>query len=85
MKGMKDRELVAAVASEYLNVFGYTTFAFSWLWQCKFALQKGGDYAETKIKLARFFFQQVFPAIDVHKQAALNGKDSMMDFDEAEF
>ncbi|MEC7988281.1 MAG: acyl-CoA dehydrogenase [Myxococcota bacterium] len=85
MKGMKDRELVAAVASEYLNVFGYTTFAFSWLWQCKFALQKGDDYAQTKLKLARFFFQQVFPAIDVHKQAALNGKDSMMDFDESEF
>ena len=31
----KDFESIAAVASEYLNVFGYTTFAFSWLMQCK--------------------------------------------------
>ena len=85
MKGMKDPEMVAAVASEYLNVFGYAVFSFSWLWQCKYAIEKGDSYGATKLKLARFYFQNVFPEIDAHKQIVLNGKDAMMDFDESEF
>jgi len=84
-KGFKDPELVAAVASEYLNVFGYAVFAFSWLYQARYAIDKDDDYCRTKIKMARFFYKTVLPGIESHKQIVLNGKDSMMDFDESEF
>jgi hypothetical protein len=83
--GMKDPEVVGAVASEYLNVFGYATFAFSWLYQARSALELNNDYGKTKIKLARFFFRHVFPEIDAHAAMVLQGKDAIMDFDADEF
>jgi alkylation response protein AidB-like acyl-CoA dehydrogenase len=85
MNGPKDPEMIAAVASEYLNVFGYATFAFSWLHQVKAAFALDNDYGATKIKLARFYFRHVFPEIDAHAAMVMNGKDAMMDFDADEF
>ncbi|MBM76728.1 MAG: hypothetical protein CMK59_15075 [Proteobacteria bacterium] len=81
----KDPELAAAVASAYLNVFGSAAFAFSWLHQCKYAVEQEDDFAKTKIKMARFYFRHVHPEIEARKQIVLNGKDAMMDFDESEF
>ena len=81
----KDFESIAAVASEYLNVFGYTTFAFSWLMQCKHALTRDDAFAKTKFKTARYFLRHVFPKIEAHTNIVLNGKDAIMDFDESEF
>ena len=77
--------MVAAVASEYLNVFGYTTFAFSWLYQAKAAIDRDDDYAKTKIKMARFFFRHVMPEINAHRDMVLHGKDAIMDFEASEF
>ena len=80
----KDFEDIAAVASEYLNVFGYTVFAFSWLMQCKHALTRDDAYAKTKLKTARYFFRHLFPKIEAHTNIVLNGKSAIMDFDESE-
>ena len=81
----KDFENIAAVASEYLNVFGYSVFAFSWLMQCKHALTRDDAYAKTKFKTARYFFRHVFPKIEAHANIVSNGKSAIMDFDESEF
>ena len=83
--GMKDPEIVGAVASEYLNVFGYATFAFSWLHQARAALEMNHDLSKQKIKLARFFFRHVFPEIYSHAAIVRSGKDAIMDFDADEF
>jgi len=85
MNGPKDPEMIAAVASEYLNVFGYASFAFSWVHQVKAAYALNNDYGATKIKMARFFFRHVFPEMDAHAAIVLNGKDAMMDFSADEF
>ena len=84
-KGSKDQELAVAIASEYLNVFGYVTFVFSWLHQCLAAIDRDDAFGKTKIKMARFFFRHVLPSIEGHKQIVLHGKDAIMDFDESEF
>ena len=83
--GMKDPEIVGAVASEYLNVFGYATFAFSWLSQARAALELGNEQGATKLKLARFFFRHVFPEIQSHAAIVRSGKDAIMDFAADEF
>ena len=80
-----DPELIGAVSSEYLNVFGYALFAYSWVIQCQTALEQGDDFAATKLKTARFFFSHVLPEIAGHKRIVLNGKDSIMAFDASEF
>ena len=85
MNGSKDPEMIAAVASEYLNVFGYVTFAFSWLHQVKAAYELDNSFGATKIKMARFFFRHVYPEMDAHAAMVLNGKDAMMDVDADEF
>lgn len=85
MNGPKDPEMIAAVASEYLNVFGHVTFAFSWLSQAKAAFEMDSDYAKTKIKMARFFFRHVYPEMDAHAAMVLQGKDAMMDIEADEF
>ena len=80
-----DPELIGAVSSEYLNVFGYAMFAFSWIVQCREALNQGDDFAATKLKTARFFYANVLPEIAGHKAIVLNGKDSIMAFEADEF
>ena len=84
-KGMADPESAAAMASEYLNVFGYMVASFSWLIQCKEAINRDDAIAQTKLKTARFFYHHVLPEIEGHKQIVLNGKDAIMAFEDNEF
>jgi alkylation response protein AidB-like acyl-CoA dehydrogenase len=84
-QGMADQEAAMAMASEYLNVFGYVTFAFSWLTQCKFAVTRDDALAKTKLKTARFFYKHVLPGIESHKTIMLQGKEAIMAFEDDEF
>ena len=81
----QDPELIGAVASEYLNVFGFAMFAFSWAHQCAAALEQGDAFAQTKLKTARFFYNNVLPEMEGHKAVVLAGKGPMMTFDDSEF
>jgi hypothetical protein len=84
-QGMADQEAAMAMASEYLNVFGYVTFAFSWLAQCKLAITRDDALAKTKLKTARFFYKHVLPGIESHKTIMLQGKEAIMAFEDNEF
>lgn len=84
-KAMEDREIVGAIASNYLNLFAFV--ALSWAW-CKMAMtsfQRKGAFYETKIKTARYFFRHVLPEVHMLVARIRDGKDPMMAFDLAEF
>jgi len=61
MKGMKDPEEAAAVASPYLNLFALTALALMWCVQVKAGLARGDKLGLTKVKTARYFFKNVLP------------------------
>ncbi|MCB9638465.1 MAG: acyl-CoA dehydrogenase C-terminal domain-containing protein [Myxococcales bacterium] len=77
---MADPELVGAVASNYLNLFGYTAMAYMWCLQLTHAIQRGDKFSQTKIKTARFFFRNILPEVDAIVQFISAGKDALMDF-----
>jgi hypothetical protein len=80
MKGMQDPEEAAAVASPYLNLFAYTVLAFIWCVQVKAGLERGDDYGRTKVKTARYYFQNVLPEGDALVKIIEAGKANMMNF-----
>lgn len=87
MKGMSDPEEGAAVASHYLNVFGFTAMAFTWALQARAAFDRldEGPFYATKIKTARYFFKHLLPEIDSLLTIIDAGKAAIMDFGEEEF
>jgi len=80
-KAMADPEEAGAVASNYLRLFALTTLGFIWLGQARHAVGKGGAEGETKLKTARYFFNQILP--QRHALAAIieSGKADIMGFD----
>ncbi len=86
MKGMQDPEEAAAVASPYLNLFGYVALSYIWCLMVKECLQRGDDsYAQTRIKVARFYFQNILPNIHSLQKVIESGKANMMDLSIDEF
>ncbi len=77
-------EQAGAGATNYLNLFGYATLAFSWLMQCKYALENDSAMTKTKLKTARYYFAQVLPEAYGLIPKIKAGKDTMMDFDVSE-
>ncbi|MEM1032604.1 MAG: acyl-CoA dehydrogenase C-terminal domain-containing protein [Myxococcota bacterium] len=84
-RAMADAEQAGAMASNYLNLFGYATLAFSWLRQCQYALEQKSPQTETKLKTARYFFAHVLPEAYALIPKIKAGKETMMAFDVAEF
>ena len=79
-RGMQDREVVAAVASNYLNLFGYCAMAFSWARQAQVSLDGGTAFHEAKLKTARYFMNNVLPRYKSLIGVIEAGKGNMMDF-----
>jgi hypothetical protein len=84
-KGMKDPEEVAAVASNYLNIFALTALALVWTRMAGKTIEQKNRFETTKLKTAHFFIANVLP--EIHSLVALVkvGKAHMMAFDEDEF
>ncbi|MEE2788855.1 MAG: acyl-CoA dehydrogenase C-terminal domain-containing protein, partial [Myxococcota bacterium] len=85
MKGMSDPEEAAAVASNYLNLFGLTALAYLWARMAKAAHGQSGRFYETKIKTARYFFTNILPETDALVALVEAGKGGMMEFTDEEF
>ncbi len=86
MKGMQDQEEAGAVASNYLTLFGLTALAYMWALQARAALKNtDARYCRTKVKTARFYYNNVLPEMDSLVRIIAAGKQYMMDFDEDEF
>lgn len=83
-KGMQDPEEAAAVASNYLTLFGLTTLAFMWNLQVRYALTQTDSYSQTKLRTARYFFSQILPQRHGLVEIIRSGKKDMMAFDAEE-
>ncbi len=84
-KAARDPEEGGAVASSYLNLFALTAISYLLGMQAKLAHERGGRFAETKLKGIRFFFDKTLP--EIHSLAAVirTGKASMMALEVEEF
>ena len=81
MKGMADQEEAAAVASNYLTLFGYTATAYMWALLAEAAKDRSGRFYATKLKTARYYFQNVLPECDGLAAIIARGKANMMAFE----
>ena len=85
MKGMADPESAAAVASNYLKMFGLVSVAYMWGRMAEKALEAESRFNNTKLKMARYYFNQILPEIHTIKKIIDAGKDHMMAFEQNEF
>ena len=84
-KAMQDPEVAGAIASNYLNLFAYTALAYVWSVSAAAALTKEGVFYTSKVKTARYFFQNILPEMNGLLGVIAAGKDTMMDFSVEEF
>ena len=80
-KAFEDREVVGAVASNYLNLFALVTLGVVWLKQL-LALENepDGPFKTGKHQTARYFFDMVLPEAGLYARLVGVGKEPMMDF-----
>jgi alkylation response protein AidB-like acyl-CoA dehydrogenase len=79
-KAMADPEVAGAAASNYLNLFGLTAVAYSWLCQARQALAHPSPRTETKLKLADYFMKMLLPERLALAELCRAGKEPMMCF-----
>src|SRR3546814_981211 len=59
---------IGAASVEYLHVFGYTAYAYMWarMAAAAFAKQDEGDFYQSKLGTARFYFARLLPRSEEH-------------------
>ena len=77
---MQDPEVAGAIASNYLNLFAYTALAYIWSVSAAASLGREGSFYTTKVKTARYYFQNVLPEMNGLLGVIAAGKDHMMSF-----
>jgi len=85
----EDRNSLGAASVDYLDLFGYTAFAYMWAMMAKVALEKqegdtSGFYA-AKIKTANFYFSRLLPRTVALAEMVKSGSEDMMAVAEEEF
>ena len=65
-EGAKDRLILGAAAVDYLQLFGYVTYAYLWARMAIVATEKQseGEFYVAKLNTARYYFKRVLPRID---------------------
>jgi len=78
---------IGAASVEYLQVFGYTTYAYMWALMARAALGKEADEAfyASKLGTARFYFARLLPRIHSLSASVKAGSESLYLLDEAHF
>jgi alkylation response protein AidB-like acyl-CoA dehydrogenase len=91
MSAMNNPDEVGAAAVDYLMYSGYIVMAYIWARAADTAQQKmaqeGADkaFCETKIAVARFYFQRLLPRTRTHYDVAKSGAGSLMAIDADNF
>ncbi|ROL70717.1 acyl-CoA dehydrogenase C-terminal domain-containing protein [Pseudomonas vranovensis] len=70
-------EEIGAAAVEYLQVFGYTLYAYLWTRMADVALQHHGAFYQSKLGTARFYFARLLPRIDSLSASVKAGSHSL--------
>ncbi len=78
---------VGAASVEYLQVFGYTAYAYMWALMARAALAKQDqdDFYVSKLGTARFFFARLLPRIHSLTASVKAGSESLYLLDAAQF
>ena len=76
-----------AASVEYLQVFGYTAYAYMWALMARTAMAKQDQDAfyASKLGTARFYFAKVLPRIHSLTASVKAGSESLYLLDEAQF
>ncbi|MFJ2549916.1 acyl-CoA dehydrogenase C-terminal domain-containing protein [Pseudomonas sp. NPDC087612] len=70
-------EEIGAAAVEYLQVFGYTLYAYLWTRMADVAMQQHGAFYQSKLGTARFYFARLLPRIDSLSASVKAGSHSL--------
>ncbi len=91
-KGLSDPEEGAAVATDYLKMFGLVAVGYMWAMMAEIALKKAngganGDarYYANKLKTARFYMYKLLPESASLYLRIMTGKAAIAQFDEDDF
>ncbi|MDA0229786.1 MAG: acyl-CoA dehydrogenase C-terminal domain-containing protein [Proteobacteria bacterium] len=91
-KGLGDPEEAAAVATDYLKMFGLVAVGYMWAMMAEKALAKAGDdangdarYYANKVKTARFYMYKLLPESASLFLRIMTGKAAIAHFDEDDF
>ncbi|MDG1579830.1 acyl-CoA dehydrogenase C-terminal domain-containing protein [Pseudomonas sp. GOM6] len=78
---------IGAASVEYLQVFGYTAYAYMWALMARTALAKQGDdeFYVSKLGTARFFFARLLPRTQSLTASVKAGSESLYLLDAAQF
>lgn len=78
---------IGAASVEYLHVFGYTAYAYMWarMAAVAFAKQDEGDFYQSKLGTARFYFARLLPRIHSLSASVKAGSESLYLLDAAQF
>jgi hypothetical protein len=78
---------IGAASVEYLQVFGYTAYAYMWALMAKVAMGKQAedDFYISKLGTARFYFARLLPRIHSLSASAKAGSESLYELDAAHF
>ncbi len=78
---------IGAASVEYLQVFGYTAYAYMWALMARAALdkQEQEDFYVSKLGTARFYFARLLPRIQSLSAAVKAGSESLYELDAAQF
>ena len=82
-RGQEDPNLAGAVSTEYLELFGLTTYA--WLWARMALLVEDDDFGRAKRATARFFFDRILPRAIGLETSIEASSESLMAFADADF
>ncbi len=91
-KGLGDPEEAAAVATDYLKMFGLVAVGYMWAMMAEKALAKASDdangearYYANKVKTARFYMYKLLPESASLFLRIMTGKAAIAQFDEDDF
>jgi len=78
---------IGAASVEYLQVFGYTAYAYMWALMAKAALGKEtqDDFYASKLGTARFYFARLLPRIHSLSASVKAGSESLFLLDAGQF
>lgn len=82
-----DPNEIGAASVEYLQVFGYTAYAYMWAMMAQAALGKEAqeDFYTSKLGTARFYFSRLLPRIHSLSAAVKAGSESLFLLDARHF
>ncbi|MNE22443.1 Acyl-CoA dehydrogenase [compost metagenome] len=86
-RAQNDPNEIGAASVEYLQVFGYTTYAYMWALMAKAAVGKQAedDFYASKMGTARFYFARLLPRVHSLAASVKAGSDSLYLLDAAQF